>query len=73
MTFNCCELGLWSRPDAMSGAPQGFSGVFFKKQVTSITIACLNPQNLPSNELDVINMDMKFLNSDAILNSHYAC
>lgn len=26
MTFNYCEVGLWSRSDAMSGAPQGFSG-----------------------------------------------
>ena len=44
MTFNYCELGLWSRPDAMSGAPQGFSGFFKKMQVASIIITCLNLQ-----------------------------
>lgn len=27
MTFNYCELGLQSRPNAMSGAPQGISGL----------------------------------------------
>lgn len=30
MTSDYCELGLWSRPDAMIGAPQGFSGLHKK-------------------------------------------